>query len=240
MLRFVVCEDNRDFLGRLCTIVNKVMMPYNFEYKISKFTDYNKEFEEIIKRKYEQKVYILDIELGDVSGLEIASQIREHDLESIIVFVTAHNECKNDIFYSRLLAVDYIPKDRLWAERFESTIEYIVKKVNKRRILAFEYNYTSYRIPFDDILYIEKVQDIQKCVINTESGNKFEVITTIKELSQKLGPNFFQSHKSCIVNIEKIRKINYADNTITFTNNECVYLLSNRKKNQLREYVANY
>ena len=51
MLRFVVCEDNKDFLGRLCNVINKVMMPYNFEYKISKFTDYNKEISEIIKRK---------------------------------------------------------------------------------------------------------------------------------------------------------------------------------------------
>ena len=120
MLRFVVCEDNKDFLGRLCNVVNKVMMPYNFEYKISKFTQYSKEVEEIIEKKYEQKVYILDIELGDVSGLEIASEIREHDLESIIIFVTCHNECKNDIFYSRLLAIDFIPKDKLWNSRFEN------------------------------------------------------------------------------------------------------------------------
>jgi len=240
MLRFVVCEDNKDSLSRLCNIVNKVMMPYNFEYKISKFTEYNKEVEEIIKRKYEQKVYILDIELGEISGLEIASEIRENDLESIIIFVTAYNEFKNDIFYSRLLAIDYIPKDRLWMDRFESTMEYTIKAINKRRVLSFEFNYNSYRVPFDDILYIEKVQDNQKCVINTESGSQFEIISTISELIEKLGPNFFQSHKSCIVNIDKIKKINYADNTITFINNECVYLLSNRKKKQLREYVANY
>ena len=240
MLRFIVCEDNKEFLGRLCNVVNKVMMPYNFEYKISKFANYNKEVEEIIKRKHEQKVYILDIELGDVSGLEIASEIRERDLESIIIFVTSHGECKNDIFYSRLLAIDYIPKDRLWADRFESTLDYTIKAINRRRVLAFEFNYNSYRVPYDDILYIEKVQDNQKCIIYTEDGNQFEIISTITELSNKLGPGFFQSHKSCIVNIEKIKKINYADNTITFINNECVYLLSNRKKRQLREYVANY
>ena len=240
MLRFIVCEDNKDFLGRLCNIINKVMMPYNFEYKINKFTSYNKEIEELIKKKNEQKIYILDIELGDVSGLEIASSIREHDLESIIIFITAHNECKNDIFYSRLLAIDYIPKDRLWQDRFENTLDYTVKAINRRRVLSFEFNYNSYRIPFDDILYIEKVQDNQKCIINTETGNQFEIISSITELINKLGPNFFQSHKSCIVNIDKIKKINYADNTITFTNNVCVYLLSNRKKKQLREYVANY
>ena len=240
MLRFIVCEDNKDFLGRLCTVVNKIMMPYNFEYKINKFNSYTKELSEIIKRKNEQKVYILDIELGDVSGLEIASHIRENDLESIVIFVTAYNEFKNDIFYSRLLAIDYIPKDRFWESRLESTLEYTVKAINKRRVLAYEFNHNSYRIPFDTIVYIEKVQDNQKCIINTEDGTEYEINSTITDLKKRLGPNFFQSHKSCIINIDKVKKINYIDNTITFKNNECVYLLSNRKKKELREYVANY
>lgn len=56
MLRFIVCEDNKNFLGRLCNIINKVLMPYKFEYKIDKFTEYNKEVYQIIKRKHEQKV----------------------------------------------------------------------------------------------------------------------------------------------------------------------------------------
>lgn len=240
MLRFVVCEDNKDFLGRLCNVVNKVMMPYNFEYKISKFAQYSKELEEIIEKKYEQKVYILDIELGDISGLEIASEIREHDLESIIIFVTCHNECKNDIFYSRLLAIDFIPKDKLWNSRFEKTIDYIVKAINRKKVLSFEFNYNSYRIPFDNILYIEKVPDNQKCIINTEDGEQFEIVSSISKLLKKLGPNFFQSHKSCIINIEKVKKVDYADNLITFVNEESVYLLSNRKKKQLREYVESY
>lgn len=240
MLRFIVCEDNKDFLGRLCNIINRVMMPYNFEYKINKFTTYSKEVGEIIRKKYEQKVYILDIELGDVSGLEIASEIREKDLDSIIIFVTAHNECKNDIFYSRLLAIDYISKDRFWQDRFESTLVHTIKAVNRRRVLAFDFNHNSYRVPFDDILYIEKVQDNPKCIIYVENGTKYEINSTITKLINILGPNFFQSHKSCIINIDKIKKINYADNTITFINNECVYLLSNRKKKELKEYVANY
>lgn len=240
MLRFIVCEDNKDFLGRLCNVINRVMMPYNFEYKINKFTTYSKEVGEIIRKKYEQKVYILDIELGDVSGLEIASEIREKDLDSIIIFVTAHNECKNDIFYSRLLAIDYISKDRFWQDRFESTLVHTIKAVNRRRVLAFDFNHNSYRVPFDDILYIEKVQDNPKCIIYVENCTKYEINSTITKLINILGPNFFQSHKSCIINIDKIKKINYADNTITFINNECVYLLSNRKKKELKEYVANY
>lgn len=240
MLRFIVCEDNKEFLGKLCNIINKVMMPHNYEYKINRFTEYNKEVEEIIKRKNEQKVYVLDIELPEVSGLEIASEIRENDLDSIIIFVTAHNECKNDIFYSRLLAIDYIAKDRFWADRFEKTVEHTVNAINKNRVLSFEFNYNSYRVPFDSILYIEKLPDCQKCVIKTEDDKEYEVISSIGELMKKLGPNFFKSHKSCIVNIDKIRKIDYAENLITLTNGQQVYLLSNRKKSKIREYVANY
>lgn len=240
MLRFIICEDNKDFMERIAQIINKVMMPYNFEYKISKFTNYNKEVEEIITRKNEQKIYVLDVELPDISGLEIASAIRTEDLDSTIMFITSHPECQNDIFYSRLLAIDYINKDRLWADRFEKTITYAIKNLNKRRILSFEFNYNSFRLPIDKILYIEKVQDNQKCTINMEDGNQYEIMSSITGLKAKLGPSFYQSHKSCLVNVEKIKRINYAENTITFQNDKSVYLLSNRNKKGLKEYVANY
>ena len=239
MLRFIICEDNKEFQNRLRTIINKVMMPYTFEYKVNAFTEYNEKVGEIIKRKNEQKVYILDIELKDVSGLEIASEIREDDMESIIIFVTAHPECRNDIFYSRLLALDYIPKDKLWPDRFKETIEYVIKALNKKRVLIFSSNYNTYRVPFDDILYIEREQERQKCVIHTEDGTEYTLNATIKDLVDRLGEGFFQSHKACIVNLEKIAHVEYEDCKIFFKNGTSAYILSNRKKKQLRKYVAN-
>ena len=240
MVRFIICEDNKDFREKIASIVNKVMMPYNYEYKISKFEEYNKDLEDIILIKNERKIYILDIELPEISGLEIASEIREEDRESDIIFITSHPECQNDIFYSRLLALDYINKDRLWADRMENTLIYILKLINKKEVLSFTFNYNSYRLPIDEILYIEKVQDNQKCTINMEDGSKYEINDTISSLKNKLGPNFYQSHKSCLVNIEKIKRINYSDNTITFITGQNVYLLSNRNKKGLKQYVANY
>ena len=240
MLRFIVFEDNKDYLEKISIIINKVMMPYNFEYKINKYRKYDKEVEEIIVHKKDQKIYILDIELPDVSGLEIASNIREVDLESIIIFVTAHPECQNDIFYSRLLAIDYINKNKFWQDRLEKTVKYAVKNINNRKVLSFDYNYNSYRLPINNILYVEKITDNQKCIIYMEDGNNYEIISSISKLKDKLGPSFYQTHKSCLVNIEKIKKINYAEGTITFLDNQTLYLLSTRNKKGLKEYVANY
>lgn len=240
MLRFVVCEDNKEFLSRIGNVITKVMMPYNFEYKINKFTQYNKEVEEIISKREEIKIYILDIELPEVSGLEIASKIREDDLESIVIFITSHPEYKNDIFYSRLLAIDYISKVKFWEERLEDTINYTIKMLNKKDVLIFEYNYNSYRIPYDSILYIEKMSDDRKCLIYTEDNKCFEMVATISSLLEKLSPNFFRSHKSCIINLNKVKSINYIENMVTFNNGVSAYLISNRNRKKLKEYVGNY
>lgn len=240
MLRFIICEDKKQYQDKISVIINKVMMPYNFEYKISKFTEYNEELSKIIKNENEQKVYILDIELPEISGLEIASEIREEDLDSSIIFLTVHPECQNDIFYSRLLAIDFINKDKLWQDRFEETIIYTIRSLDKKRVLSFEFNHNSYRLPMRKILYIEKIQDNSKCRIIMEDDSIYEINNSISNLIKILGPSFYQSHKSCIVNIEQIKKINYADSTITFNNGKTVYLLSSRNKKGIREYVANY
>ena len=57
---------------------------------------------------------------------------------------------------------------------------------------------------------------------------------------KKLTPNFYRSHKSCIINLDKVKKIDYSDNSITFINDKCGYLLSNRNKKGLKERVQNY
>ena len=120
MLRFVICDDDNEALEKNVHAITKIMMPYDFDYKISKFTKYDEELEKIIKSTDEQKVYILDVELPKISGLEIASEIREYeDWESMIIFVSVHPECKDDIFYSRLMVLDFISKHFNYEKRIE-------------------------------------------------------------------------------------------------------------------------
>lgn len=240
MLRFVICEDDSKFMDRICININKTMMKYNFDYKISKFSEYNEEVDKIINDKNEQKIYILDIELPVISGLEIASTIRETDIDSSIIFLTVHNEFRNDVFYSRLLAIDYIPKDKIWSDRLESTINHILKSTDKNKVLSFDFDCNSYRVPFKNITYIDKVQDLQKCLIHTENGDIYEVVSSITGLFKRLGPSFYKTHKACIVNVTNIKKINYHDGIITFFNGESVYLLSARNKKGLKDYVSRF
>jgi len=241
MLRFITCDDEKEALEKTVLAIRTIMMPYDYDYKISKFTRYDEEFEKIVKTPGEQKIYILDIEMPKVSGLEIASEIRENgDWESMIIFVTAHPECKDDIFYSRLMALDFISKYYNYEKRLEETLTKILDIYNIKNTLIFNYDYITYRVPINKILYIEKITGDKKCLIVTENGEKFEVVSTLKKLMKNLTSEFYQSHKSCVVNTKKIYQVDYLTCTITFYNKMTTKLLSARCKKGIKQYVGEY
>ena len=240
MLKFVLYEDNPDSLERAITIIHRAMAPYDIEYEIEKYLSYSNDIEDTINKVNEHKIYILDIEVPKVSGLEIALKIREKDWKSIIIFVTSHPECKNDIFYSRLLALDYISKYNSYDKRLQQSIEKSLQILNKLRVLTYKYNYVSYRIDFDEIIYIEKVTHNKKSIIHTENGADLEMIGTIKEILGTLDNDFCMSSQSCIVNLSKIQSIDSIKNIITFKNKLNLDKLSNKYKKKLIEKFNNY
>jgi len=240
MIKFIICEDNQNFLQKITEELNKIMMPVNHEYKIFRFKEYNEELQNIMDDPKDEKIYILDVEMPEISGLEIASEIREIDEESTIIFLTSHPECKNDVFYSRLLALDYIHKGKIWKERFNETIKYVLKRINKKKILRFDFQANSYRIPLEKINYVEKVQSLKKCLIHTTDGKVYPITRNLTGVEKMLSEAFYKSHKSFIINIENIKHIDYTENKVIFNNNESEYLISNRNKKALKEYIDNY
>lgn len=240
MLKFVVCEDRENDLMKSVQIINKAMMKYDIEYKIHKFEKYNKEFEEIIREPFDTKIYLLDIELPGIKGLEIASEIRKQDDDSYILFITSHPECKNDIFFSRLEAIDFIPKQYRYEDRVQETIEYILDRKIRNKTLTFTYNYTTYKVPFKDITFIEKDPLLSRCIIHFMNDKPKSIKRTIKSLEEELHPLFFKTHKSCVVNLENISKVEYANSTIYFKNGESTTLLSPANKKELKDHVGSF
>lgn len=238
MIKFIICDDNKEALEIAGKSVTKAMMNYDIEYKVLKFTKYDSKLKEQIKDELNTKIYILDIELPIVSGLEIASEIREMDDDSIIIFVTAHPECKNDIFYSRLEAIDYISKYYRYEERIEETIQHIMKKRYRKNTFTYTYNHVYNNLLYKEINYIEKEQLQNRCIIHLVNKEEKTVSKTILTIKKELSPMFFQSHKSCLVNLDNIKYIDYAKYTIYFKNGESTNLLSFEARKELRKLVG--
>jgi len=139
-----------------------------------------------------------------------------------------------------LMAIDFVSKFHQYEMRLEGSLEKVLDIYNRKNILIFNYNYITYRVPINKILYIEKVTGNKKCIIATESGEKFEITSTLKDLMKKLTTDFYQSHKACVVNVKQISQVDYVEGLITFYNNEQINLLSARCKKGLRKYVGEF
>lgn len=239
MIKFIICEDNLDTLERTSQTVTKSMMKYDMEYKVYKFPKYTNELKKLINENGDVKIYILDVELPGISGLEIASEIREDDDDSIIIFATAPPDYRDDIFYSRLSAIDYIPKQQLYQERLQNTIEYVIDKKYKNKSISIISKHNHCKILYKEINYIEKCQMQNKCIIHLVDGETKEVITSITKMKEQLGNTFFQTHKSCLVNLKNIKNIDYSNCIITFQNGDKTTLFAVATKKELREHARN-
>lgn len=237
MLNIVIYEDNENFMNKNVDTINKAMANSDIDYRIHKFSKYTKKLDEIIHDDTVKKIYILDVEMEGVSGLEIASRIREDDWDSIIIFATAYSKYQNDVFYTRLMVLDFICKYTGYDERLKDDIEASLKIIYKQKTFVFSYNHVVYRIPYDHICYIEKEPIIKRCIIHT-NNNQFYIVKSINWLEENLGNDFIKTHQSCIVNINNIKEIDFSTNTITFKNGDSTNLLTEKKKKEVKQYVG--
>ena len=241
MIKYVLYDDNPETFTPTSKSINKIMMKYECDYRIEKFEKYSKELEEIINQKDVLKIYLLDIEVPKVDGMNLASKIRENDWNSIIIFLTAHEDFRLNAFSERLMILDYICKKEKYQEQLEKCLNIAMEALEQNtKILKYKFNSVSYRIPLNEILYVTKVPLNKKCRIFTIGGEKYEIGGNIEKVCNKLGKGFKQSNKSCIVNIENIKTIDTCNNIITFINGKSIDSLSTRMKKGFEEYVMNY
>lgn len=232
MLDFVVCDDNEGLRRSVSNIIDSFMMKNNYAYKIKLYSDYNEKFMKEIDSFNRQKIYILDIEAPTKSGIDIARIIRQKDKESAIIFLTAHDECGYTVLKSCINFLTFISKFDDYEKRLGIAIKEAFKFLNVKKTLTFVEHNVTYNITVSNILYITKDTVNRKSVIVTDN-NTHKTYMTISELLKKLSPMFVQSHRSCIVNKERIEKINKNKNIIIFDNGMKIDLLSDGYKKGL-------
>ena len=128
MINFIVCDNEKIINENVKNIITKAMFKTNIEYKTYLFEEYNKDFDNIIKSKIQNKIYILDIEVGKKSGLDIAKKIREKDWDSIILILSAHYEMEFIAYKSKILLLDFISKFDIYDKKMYEIITTCVNK----------------------------------------------------------------------------------------------------------------
>lgn len=227
MINFIICDDDKKISDNVKNIIMKFMMKNEHSYKTYVFNDYDSDFMKIMNSKLQSKIYILDIETPTRSGIDIARLIREKDVDSIIIFITGHEELGGTILKNDLMFLSFINKFDDCENRLITAIKKALKMLHKKNVLKFKDGNTVYTISMDDILYVTRDSVERKCVIKTDYY-EFKSYKTIKELEMLLDDRFIKIHRACIVNKDKIVKIDKSQKEVMMNTGEKIYLVSNK------------
>ena len=239
MITFVLYDDKIEILDKFEKVIIKMLEKTNVEYKIEKFQSYTKKFGEIINDITSSKIYIMDIEVPDsYSGIDVAKRIRRTDWNSSIILITSYIEMGYEALKAQIMLLDFISKFNDCENNLTKALNIAIKKINDKKTLVYESNGITYRLFTDDIVYIIRDSVERKSTITT-TYNEFSIPDTIPELLEKLDSRFFMTHRSCIINTDLIKNIDWKENLIYFKGGKSTDYLARDKKKGLKEYVKN-
>ena len=159
----------------------------------------------------------LDIEISGASGLDCAKIIADVNPKTKIIFATAHAEYMSNAF--EVYAFDYLLKP-FNVERVNQTLQRILDLSRQKeaepleRIVKYEKGLEKLLVKgresmsFVDIRDIILVQREEGSTVIYTAKDSFSTSAGLGEIEEKLDPQqFMRSHKSYIINVSQIRKI---------------------------------
>lgn len=190
------------------------------------------------KEKFD--IAFLDISMPNMSGLELAQAILDINPKTFIIFQTAYSEHALEAFQSG--GVDYLLKP-ISTESVKKSLEKIEKYMIKedidssKKIMAKRGN-KLYLIDIEDIYYIKA--DLDEVIVKIKNTDAY-VRKKIGDMEKILkGKNFFRIHRSCIVNVDKIRSMQSMEQSkleISFEGIDDIVTSSKDGAKDFREYL---
>ena len=231
MVRFVIVDDDEKEIKHIKKLLEEMT---NIEKEIKSFTKVDDNLKLEIQNGDVQKVYILDIELGNakVSGISVAKLIRKEDWESEIIFITNHDKMFESVHRSVYNVFDFIEKFHDFDKRFKKDIREIVKQNFDNKMFSYKANNADLNVYYKHILYIFRDKNDRKLVMVTDS-NTFIVNMSLKEILPKLDKRFKQCHRSCIVNTGRVEEFNFKDGYFLLDNGMKVDMLSKKFRKEI-------
>jgi len=237
MYHVIICEDHFDFREKIKEITDQVMIETNLEYHKHVFDGYNDELADLINQNLMNKIYILDMQMSPVRGIDIAREIRRQDSESIIIFVTAYKKTfRDEVLNSVLMYFAFIQKNEEFRTILYNRLKQAVKLSSKNPPITFTDQNRLYKIPFQKVLFVTMSKYGRKSVIYTDV-EKFELSKTLKETVKLFKGQLIQSHRSYFVNPHRVLHVDKNKKTITFDNGETYSLLSNKYRDCLDAFL---
>lgn len=196
-LRIAICEDDEVERRRLLHVLDESQYPMT----VTQFATGEKFLCHFQPFQYD--LILMDIFMGDITGVEVVTKLRDLDPQVPVAFITSSIDFALESY--RLNALKYIEKPvtrQAVAEILQ--LAQLRQQMVERLVLRTSMGVLSY--PILQLLYIE--QKGRNLLLHLTGGEQSSVPKKIDEIEDQLvEKGFLRCHKSYLVNLSYVRGI---------------------------------
>ena len=200
MIKIAVLDDDKEYITKICDITKQAMFQLNLVHDIQIYNDINIFLRDLNGGIY-YDIYLLDVEMPQMNGLEVAKNIRKKYNEPIIIYITNYADYAIEAF--EVNAYRYILKKNIEEKLLEAYNVLLVKKTNaSENVYMIKSKNSLVRIPYRNIIYLQKDG---KYVSVVHKDGKNRVRMSLEEVVFELkSEEFVFIDRSFVVNIKNI------------------------------------
>ena len=234
MIHIAICDDDRKYAKEIELMVEECCSKTGNMYHSEIFERSMKLIEEMEKRKYFD-IFLLDIKMPKIGGMELAAKIRDLSPQAIIIFISSYEKYVFQSF--KVQPYRFIPKKRMTdmlPDAIKDALE--LAKKQQEEFYVVENQNVLERISLSNILYIW--HQGKYAYIEKADGDSIKVRKSLKQIFMELpAKDFVWADRGRIVGSMQIDRIE--GNEIILKDKKRISVSQDRitdVKNQMREY----
>ena len=194
-----ICDDEEKQRVYIKSLVERWLRQTFHHVKIQEYAS-SEQF--LFEQAYDRtQILFLDIEMEKMDGIALAREIRKHNRQMQIIFVTGYMEYIQEGY--DVEALHYLLKP-VSQEKIDSVLERAVERLKTAdAVFLVECGGEVLRLPLKEIRFIESNRNYN--IIHAD--NDYEMRGTLSELEEKLDEAFVRVGRSCLVNLHYVRRI---------------------------------
>ena len=150
-------------------------------------------------------ILLLDIEMGEMNGIELAHRVRERNRTVQMIFITGYPDFVAEGY--EVSALHYLMKP-VRREKLSQVLDRAVDAIGRHpRTILLTVGKETVRVVAEDILYAESQGHY---VVLRTAREEYKCRMTVAELTETLGKGFSKCHRSFVVGLRHISRITKA------------------------------
>lgn len=196
-----ICDDEQNQIEHILSVVSAWGRQNHYICDIKIF--YSAEaflFEYEDNKAYD--ILLLDVEMNNISGIELAKRIRKDNNRAEIIFITSHFEFVGEGY--EVDALHYLVKPISENKLMQVLSKAADKLSAEPPSLIINCSGETVKLYESDILYVESF--LHYIIIRTKN-KEYKIKESISAFVQKLSDDFYRTHRSYLVSLKYITRI---------------------------------